>query len=182
MYYYLFSQVTPNRHKSLLIGLLIATIVFIGIMQRLNAPLINEVAAKGIVSFELAGSWQQSQAIINSWDGLSKSYASFSIGIDYLFLLLYSSTIALVCFMLMDGLARDSLLYPLGKAIIFMQMLAAFADILENTSLIQLLFGSNWQYWPVLARDFAIFKFIMILLGLIYLLLLGLRLLIAKAH
>jgi len=47
--------------------------------------------------FEFAGSLESAVKIIRSWDEAVRILAAFSIGLDFLFLILYSTTIGLAC-------------------------------------------------------------------------------------
>ncbi len=171
MYLYWFSQMNKKHHRPLLLALISLVVVFIFIMRSLNAPLINEIAPAGIVSFELAGSLSAAKQIIGSWDIVATSYAGLNLGIDYLFLIIYSATIALACFMLASGLKPQSRWQKIGYILVTAQWLAALADMIENYGLIRLFLGSNESLWAGLAYYAAIIKFVLIILALIYLLL-----------
>jgi len=169
MYLYWFLQMNEKHRRPLLLALISLVAVFIYIMQSLNAPLINELAPGGIVSFELAGELSAAKQVIGSWDIAATSYAGLNLGIDYLFLVIYSATIALACFMLASGLKPQSRWQKMGYILVSAQWVAAVADMVENYALIQLLLGSYEAYWSSLALYTAIIKFILILLGIFYL-------------
>lgn len=137
------------------------------VMQVTNAPLRNDIAQAGIVSFEFAGSLAASQAIIQSWQGEAKTWASLNMGLDFLFLFLYGSTIALACFLVSERMNRLAL-KRLGIWLAFGVLFAAALDIVENVALINLLLGSESGGLPILAKWMAIPKFILVLLSLLY--------------
>jgi len=66
------------------------TFITFMVMKVLDVPLINQIASNGIVSFELAGTLENSVSILNSWNAEAKLYAGISLGFDYLFMLMYS--------------------------------------------------------------------------------------------
>ena len=72
------------------------------------APLITAAAPYGIISYELAGGVIEAEAILASWDAVGRAHAAFSLGFDFLFMLAYSTTIALACLWAADVLAARS--------------------------------------------------------------------------
>lgn len=69
---------------TLLVGAVIALID-----ERLRTP----AAPLGIVSFELCPYSKACTDIVASWDSTGRQLAALSLGIDYLFLVLYPATI-----------------------------------------------------------------------------------------
>ena len=78
----------------LLFGLTVLTIVG---MQMTGSALVNEIAPGGIITFELIGTLAGSQSVVDSWQGPAMIWAGINMGLDFLFLFLYSVTIALGC-------------------------------------------------------------------------------------
>ena len=74
---------------------LLTTLALFVLFRFLNAPLITPAASGGIVTFELAGSPTRAQSILDSWDARAKLFASFGLGLDYLFMPLYSLALML---------------------------------------------------------------------------------------
>jgi hypothetical protein len=58
-------------------------------MRSLDTPLRTRTAPGGIVSFELAKNYAASQQILDSWSAKAKINAALSLGLDFLFLILY---------------------------------------------------------------------------------------------
>jgi hypothetical protein len=123
------------------------------------------------------------QQILASWDQRAQLSAAFSLGLDYVFMLAYSTTIGLACIWTADVLRRRS--WPLawvgaplawvgaplawvGAPLAWGQWLAAAFDATENIALVVILFGTVQAPWPEVARWCAIFKFSLIFLGLVY--------------
>jgi hypothetical protein len=131
--------------------------------------LTTTAAPAGIISFEFAGSPGRAQEIINSWDGPARLLAAFSLGLDYLFMLAYASTIAAGC--RWSGAALHRKGWPLsraGRPLAPAQWAAALFDAVENLGLMLLLLGRAAASWPAIAAWAAGFKFFLISLGLVY--------------
>jgi hypothetical protein len=160
------------------------TLALMVAMTLLDAPLKTDEAPLGIVSFELARTLPRAQAILASWQGRGEHYAALGLGLDYLFLVAYSLSIALGCVLLADlREGRQSGFARAGVMLAWAQPGAAVLDAVENYALIQLLLGSGGSHWPGLAWGCAVPKFAVVLLGLLYLILggaLALRSLVAK--
>jgi len=163
----IFLKTYKRRITALLLTVLLINIVVIRIFE---APLKNEVCKGGIVSFELAKDLNQSIKILDSWDVNAKISMSLSLGFDFLFLLVYSSFIALLIFNVNTRLWENKAFYKIGKFLIFLIFIAALFDIIENIALAKLLLGDLDQMWSSLAYYFASAKFVIILICIVYLL------------
>lgn len=160
--------------------LILMSLLAVG-MNALSRHLKTDVAPRGIVSFELAGELSLAQRMVDSWGQLGQIRAGISLGLDYLFLFAYSSTIALACVWVARGLPkRVVFLALLGVVLAWAQFGAALLDALENYALIRVLLGSQAKSWPVVARWCAIPKFVIVGIGLAYVVIGGLVVLIAK--
>lgn len=147
------------------------TIVVIVCMQVLGAPLNTEAAPAGIVTYEFARTLSNAQAIIASWGSEEQVYAGLNLGLDYLFMAAYGLTIGLGCVLVARGLAdRVKFLTPVGVVLAWGALLAALLDALENYALIRLLLGSTNDLWPPVAYWCAGPKFVLVALGLLYVL------------
>ena len=157
---------------------LMLILVFIG-MRFFDAPLKNNQSPAGIVSFELANDLTKSIAILDSWTVNAKVSAGMSMGLDFLFLVLYALFLALIIHKLIEK-NRDNLWHKIGTILIWSVFLAALCDIIENIALIKLLLGDLEQIWSSIAYYFAIVKFAIVLICIIYLLINWLLLLFKK--
>jgi hypothetical protein len=149
-----------------LLGLTTVLMIIFGIS---GAPLTTAAAPYGVVSFELAGSVEKTDLILNSWDADVQLRAAFGLGLDYLFMAVYASTIALGCGIAARVLKRTG--WPLGSwgsLLGWAVILAAILDSIENIALTTLIFGSVVSPWPEIARWCAIFKFALIFIGIVY--------------
>jgi hypothetical protein len=150
----------------LLLGLTIVLMTVFGIT---GAPLTTDAAPYGVVSFELAGTVEKANQILDSWDVEAQLRAAFGLGLDYVFMLAYASTIAFGCGMAARMLQDNS--WPLarwGGLLSWAVILAAFLDILENIALASIIFGSVASPWPQIARWCAIPKFVLVFMGIVY--------------
>jgi hypothetical protein len=162
--------------------LLVFALLLMVAQQVLGKPLITPAAPSGIVSFELAGSLSNARELLESWGPTGRVYAGLSLGTDYLFLVAYSIAISLGCVLASRRfLQRSGYLSGVGAILAWAIFGAALFDSVENYALIQLLLGAEQSLWPVLARICAIPKFLIVGLGLLYILLGAMTWLAAKA-
>ncbi|HEY69632.1 MAG TPA: hypothetical protein G4O08_03510 [Anaerolineae bacterium] len=147
------------------------TLVLMISLQVIGGPLQTNAAPSGIISYELAGSLDNAWAMLNSWGSEGQVFAALSLGLDYLFLVAYSITIALGCRIVASNLhPRFGFLIRLGILLSWAQFLAALLDALENYALIRILLGSENALWPPTALWSAVPKFIIVVLGIVYIL------------
>ncbi len=170
------SKPAERKLSLLLFGLVVVMVV---IMRFLDAPLKNEISPQGIVSFELAKDVDRSVAIIDSWDTIAKTSAKWSMAFDFLFLIVYGLFIGLMIHKLNRVWSRSSF-HSLGTVMIYLVFLASFFDIIENISLILLLRGSIEQIWSSVAYYFAIMKFIILAVALLFVIVSAIKLLVNK--
>ena len=138
-------------------------------MQLTGAPLKTEIASGGIITFELVGTLTGSQGIIDSWQGPTMIWAGINMGLDFLFLFLYATTISLGCLILANRMPKYlHVLSVLGMWLARGVVIAAILDIIENIALILLLTGSESELLPQLARGVALPKFGLVFLALLY--------------
>ncbi len=164
-----FDRISNTLMRPLFLVLLLLTILLMVVMNLVGAPLETTAAPYGIISFELAGTPENSLGVLASWDNMARQMAAFSLGLDYLFMVVYSTTIGLGCIWAGRALAARQIRLahlgiPLGRG----QWLAAGFDALENLGLVLILFGGNAQTWAPLARWCAIIKFLLIFIGITY--------------
>ena len=161
------------------------TLILFAVFRVLDAPLRTSAAPSGIVSFELAGTPFQAQAIIDSWHeaaflassvagqpvpGLvSRAYAfaAFGLGIDYLFMPVYATALALG--ILLAAGRHKGWFSAFGAWLGWGAFTAALFDAVENYALARmLLMNEVWSPYPELAAFSASVKFVLLLLGLFY--------------
>ncbi len=163
-----FYNLSKKAEKKLTIVLSIFIVILIFIMRHIDTQIQNGDSTNGIVSFELAKDLSNSISILNSWNILSKISAGISLGLDFLFLIIYSLFISLIIHKLNEKLWKHKKMYILGIVLIWCMFLAAFFDIIENIALIKLLLGNPKQLWSSLSYYFAIAKFSLLAFGISY--------------
>ena len=154
-------------------ALMVTALLAIGLLitlQALNAPLRTDAAPSGIVSFELAGDRATSEEILASWGPDGRVYAGISLGLDYLFLFTYTIAIGLACVLLADRLsARAAFWSTLGIWLAWGMIVAGAFDFVENYGLIRMLISEGKPWWPAIAYWCAVLKFVLVGIGLVYL-------------
>lgn len=167
-----FSWLASRLYKTGLITFGLITIILFVAISIFNTSLVTPEAPTGIISFELAGNIDASLAILASWDESARVYAALSLGIDFAYLIAYGLFLSLACYMLSDRLTqtwRVVRFSDIGSFISWLPLVAALFDAIENTNLIFLLLGSKSDIFPSMASLFAITKFILVFLAILYL-------------
>ncbi len=164
---YPFKWLSEAVQKKVFVILVFFTGSLMTILGILDKSLINETVPLGIVSFEFAGNLTSAQSMIESWGPEGQLYAALSLGLDYLFIILYASSIALGC-SLVSRTITGHFISLAGKILALAQSAAAILDSVENYALIKILLGSENKLWPVISFWSAIPKFIIVGTGLAY--------------
>ncbi|MFK5879814.1 MAG: hypothetical protein QM478_10005 [Flavobacteriaceae bacterium] len=165
-----FHKLPKSSEKRLTIVSLTFLIGFIVLMRFFDAPLKNETSPNGIVSFELAKALSKSEAIINAWDEVAIGFAKNSVMVDFLFLAVYSFFISLIVHRLNNRVWKKGFVYQFGKIVSWLVFVAAFFDVIENIALIRLIYGDLHQLWSSIAYYFAVMKFILLAVGILFVL------------
>jgi hypothetical protein len=151
--------------------LLVLTLLAMGVLGWVDRRITNPDVPSGIVSFELAGNAEAARSMVGSWTGTAPLWVAFSNGFDYLFMLLYSTTIALGCIWAAGRYgARASGLAHFGAPLAWGQWLAGGLDAIENVALTRMLVAGVADPWPALAWWAAAPKFFLVGIGLAYVL------------
>jgi len=154
--------------KNLLYFTLIGTVLSYVVLFFVDIKLQSGDINFGIVSFELAGNINSSSEIVNNWAvNNNLSLAAFSIGFDYLFIIFYASFIFIWTSILSDRFYNKAAKY-FANFIMIITVIAGIFDMIENYSLMQVLSGSQDNFWPLIAYYFSSFKFIFILIAILY--------------
>jgi len=156
--------VQERSRKKIFFPLLALTLGLLGVFRFLDSPLQNPAAPNGIVSFELAGTLEKANTIMQSWDARAQLFAAFGLGLDYLFMLVYGITISLG--VLMAARKHGGKFAMVGSFVGWGALFAALFDALENLALWRLLSGWAAPQCPGVAAFSATIKFILILIGL----------------
>jgi hypothetical protein len=160
-----------GRRRRAFLPLLALTALLGAVLGWVDRPLRTRAAPGGIVSFEVAGDAASARRMVDSWAGAGHAWAAFSLGIDYLFLVVYSTTLALGCLWAAGVLATLSPgLGALGVPLAWGQWAAAALDAIENAALTVVLLGDAGDPWPAVAWWSAVPKFVLLTAGLLYVL------------
>ncbi len=162
-----FETMSPARRGTVLRRFMLTTVIVAIAMGVLDEQLKTPAVPFGIGSFELAGDVPTAQAMVDSWDVRARSAAGVSLGLDYLFMVLYSTTLALGCLWGADRY-RSATLAALGAPLAWGQWLAGACDGVENFFLIRILLDGAQSPWPGVARWAATVKFALAGVGLLY--------------
>jgi hypothetical protein len=179
--HFLSSQVSKRLFWTFLAG----TLILFAVFRVLDAPLRTPAAPNGIVSFELAGTPFQAQAILDSWRETASlasdvagepvpgmvsrafTFSAFGLGIDYLFMPVYATALALG--ILLAAGRHKGWFFTVGAWLGWGAYAAALFDALENYALARmLLMNEVWSPYPEVAAFSASVKFGLLLLGLSY--------------
>lgn len=125
----------------------------------------------GIIPFELAGGEARATAIMRRWGRPGQAAARRSLLLDYPYLASYSCLLALACDATAESLRRRERFWlaAAGAPLAWGQLAAGACDAAENAALLAVLAGAR-RRMPVVARVFAVNKFVLLGLGLAYLL------------
>jgi hypothetical protein len=161
----------PDRAAfDLLVPVAAATALVGAAMLAVDVPLRTDAAPNGIVSFEMVWSRAGVERVLGSWDARARTYAAFGLGLDYLFMALYSAALFMAC----RAVARrvEPVRPALGRAgmrLALAMPLAGLCDAVENLGLFLLLLGTASDGWAPVASGFASVKFVIITAGTCYL-------------
>jgi len=171
--------IPTSSRKPLFFTFLAGTLILFAVFRVLDAPLQTPAAPNGIVSFELAGTPEKAFQILVSWEpdvqsdspmGIQpngKLFAAFGLGIDYLFMPVYATALALG--ILLAAGRHDGRFATFGPWLGWGAYSAAIFDAIENFALVQILLRNQvWSPYPEVAAISATVKFGLLMLGLVY--------------
>ena len=163
----------PPRHRKVAFLLALGgTLVVMCALGILGRGLKVSSAPFGILSFEFAGDLATAVRILDCWGESGRMLAAFHLGLDYLFLVLYASFIALGCALAVAHLPPGrGVLITLGVWLSWGQLFAALLDAVENSALFTLLLGIHHDQLARVAWWCAAGKFALVGGGLLFLLL-----------
>jgi len=145
------------------------------LLYLVGLPLTTPAAPYGIVSFELARNTGQAQTILDSWSQRAQLRAAFSLGLDFLFIPIYNTGLAMCCLwaaQFQRERRRFSnwlvLIGIPGVLLAWAQTLAGGLDLVENLALSNMLLGSVSAPWPQVSSICAALKFCLVGIGILY--------------
>jgi hypothetical protein len=119
-----------------------------------------------IIAFELAGSVEAAEEIIGQWGADGVALARISIGLDFVFLFLYSGSISLGC-RVASGYSRLPAFMQGGEWFARLAWFAGSCDLIENVALLITLNHLN-ELTVQMAFYFAAFKFGIVAISLLF--------------
>jgi hypothetical protein len=139
---------------------LVLTVATLAALAVIDQHLRSPVSPLGIVSFEVCAYAGSCRAIVESWGPGGQVWAALSLGVDYLFMVLYPATIFLG--LLLVVVHVPDRLKKLTRRAAWAVWGAGAADAAENYSLVQMLVSpaADGYAWP--AAMFATAKFIVL--------------------
>ena len=134
-----------------------------------SSSYLDRATPHSIVAWELAGSAAQSQKLMNEWGAEGMRLAAFCLGFDFFFIAAYVTSIGLACLWARDGFEeRGWPLAELGLILSVAMVAAGLFDGIENYALLQQLMHGPDDGWAYTARTFAVLKFGIAVLSLIF--------------
>lgn len=158
--------VVQTARKRRFFTFFLLTLVMFAIFRVLDQPLRTPAALNGIVSFELAGTPERAKQMVDSWSREAGMTAAFGLGLDYLFMPLYS--LALAYGTLLAAGRHGGWLRLLGNVAGWGAFAAALFDAVENYALFNILLGAHETQYPAIAAVSAAIKFGLLIFGLAY--------------
>ncbi len=163
-----------HRNRQIRIVLNISALLslfFMVVLHMIDRHLITPATPAGIVSLELTGNTAVLSRILEAWHGTPLLWAMLSLGIDYAFILSYTSFLFLICMMLASQYKqRHRFISRAGIILGSLQPVAGLADMGENYFLIRTLLAAKPLRVIALARVAAVLKFILVSAAMFYLL------------
>lgn len=146
--------------------LLIINVLFIVCSRIYLQPLTSGE----IVRFEVAKETSIVENLVNEWKQTGKyDKALHGIYLDYLFIVLYASGLAVACSFL-SRLTGHEILIRAGKGASWLLAGAAICDVIENVAMTRTLHGAITPWNVMLTYDMAAAKFSVIILCLLFIL------------
>jgi hypothetical protein len=139
---------------------LLLMLATLGALIAIDLHLRNPVSPQGIASFELCAYAGSCRAIVEAWGGGGQVWAALSLGLDYLLMFLYSTTIFLGLLLVVEHVPQRLRMLTSGAA--WAVWVAGAADAAENYCLTQMLVNpaADGCAWP--ASIVATIKFVVL--------------------
>jgi hypothetical protein len=130
---------------------------------------IRDSGGPGIVSFEVAGTQDEAQEILEEWGEEGRDDARVSVLVDFAYLIAYSVFLAVGCTIASERLGRRGMrrLAGIGPLLGWSMFAAAAFDAIENVAMLRVL-SDHTETWPGIALYAAIPKFAIAGVGLAY--------------
>jgi hypothetical protein len=166
-----FRRLSKRNRRRTLWMLAAAEVAQLGPLLALERRM-KRTGGPGIIPFELAGTPEKANRILETWGEEGSAAARKSLILDFPFPATYALLQSIACTAASDRLRDGDRpgLADAGAALAWAQLAAAIFDYVENTALLFVLGGRDGQL-PALARRAALIKFALSSGGLGYVLL-----------
>jgi hypothetical protein len=151
-----------------------AALLFFAIFRTMETDVRTPPLNAGVVEFELARTAEQAQAVVQSWPAGARLLIAFGLGLDYLFMPVYATLLAVGS--LWAGKVLGQRRLPgagLAPFLAWAMWGAAVFDAVENLALLAMLRDGGESLMPLEAGTAfvcAVIKFGLILVGVVYIL------------
>lgn len=146
---------------------LLLTLATLAALGLIDTGLKTADTPNGIVSFELCAYGDRCGAVLQAWNPHARDLALLSLGIDYLFMLLYPGVICLGLLLAL-GYVPDGA-KPATRFFARLVWVALVADAVENFGLIQMTLARTANDWAWPASAAATVKFAAFVSALLWL-------------
>jgi hypothetical protein len=154
----------------LLLALFVLTTLALGLI---DSGLRTSATPGGIVSFEFCAFTGSCETALEQWGSRGQALAMLSLGIDYVYLLVYPGLIAVGLLLVTARLGPE--LVRRTRLAAWSCTLISLADAMENYALIQLVLNAPASGYGLWAGSFATLKFALLGLTLSWLLFVGVK-------
>lgn len=137
---------------------LLLTLLTLAALGLIDDGLKTAASPSGIVSFELCAYGDRCSGMLQAWTPHARDLALLSLGIDYLFMLLYPGAICLGLLLALGYVPSG--LKPATRSLAWLIWVAGLADAIENFGLIHMVLANTSNEWAWPASIAATVKFV----------------------
>jgi hypothetical protein len=132
---------TPTALTWLFMATLIGTVFLFFVLESSARRLRTSAAPRGIASLETAETQEQCRAVINSWDDTSLESARRNLTLDFFFIPLYTTLLAILGVLAAHWFASREMRWmsDLAMLLAWAQWLIALFDVASNSALLRTL-------------------------------------------
>ena len=161
----------PRSHRRTALIVLVIAAVLPTVLGAITKPLHEDVTGESIIDFEVAGSVERANEILDAWqsEGVVDNAKAIQV-FDLVYPLIYSFALAGLCIAAVGAWRRREKLgwARFGIAMAWVAFAAAVFDYVENVGLDISLWDQPKDPWPRISQIAAYGKFICIYAALAY--------------
>jgi hypothetical protein len=169
---YPFARIPEGAARRVSLGVGAAAVVGIASVLRVSGrALLGEGTRGAIVSLELAGSPERAARVMGAWESRGViAVAIRNVWIDYIFLMVYATALALATGMASDVFERSPRAARIGVLLAWGALGAGVFDVIENVGLLHMLGapGVVEAGWSWMTAGCAAMKFALVVGALLY--------------